>query len=88
MLTVWLRAVVDPTSGSFSSILGSTNDERLTLKVAPVAATEEIANQIVSLGSKGMWVFRVGASPLSGVSAVHVDIESYQHYTNVAAARR
>ena len=87
-LTVWLRAVVDPTAGSGASILGSTNDERLTLKVAPVATTEDIANQIVSLGSKGMWVFRVGASPLSGTSAVDVDIEPYQHYTNVAGARR
>ena len=87
-LTIWLRAVVDPTAGSGASILGSTNEEHLTLKVAPVATTEDIANQIVSLGSKGMWVFRVGASPLSGVSAVDVDIEPYQHYTNEAAARR
>jgi hypothetical protein len=85
---MWLRAVVDPTAGSGASILGSTNDERLTLKVAPVATTEGIANQIVSLGSKGMWIFRVGASPLSGVSEVDVDIESYQHYTNLPAARR
>ena len=82
MLTEWLRAAVNPRHGFAGSILGSTNDERITLRVAGNASTEQIANQIVSQGSKGMWVFRADADQPSGYSTDSIEIQPYQHYTN------
>jgi hypothetical protein len=77
-LTMWMRAVVNPNGGSAWSILSSTSDERFNLAVIPSATTEEIANRIVTLGSKGMWIFRVAGSP-SAESTDAVEIYSYQH---------
>jgi hypothetical protein len=83
-LEMWMRdaVAVDPKRGYGMSILGSTNDERFALRVPHLATTEEIANQIVSQGSRGMWVFRVSASSPTDGSADSIDIEPYQHYSN------
>jgi hypothetical protein len=62
-LTIWMRAVSDPDHGAGGSTLSSTSDETFTLGPIPSATTEEIANRIVTLGSKGMWIFRVAGSP-------------------------
>ena len=81
-LTMWMRNAIDPMDGYAASIGGSTNDERFTLAEPLSGTTEEIANRIVSLGSKGMWIFRADPSPHSGESTDQVEIEPYQHYSN------
>jgi hypothetical protein len=86
MLTMWMRAAMDPKLGFATSILGSTNDERFTLSVPPVATTEQIANEIVGQGSKGIWILRVSRSLPSGELSDRVDIEPYQHYTNASTS--
>jgi hypothetical protein len=62
------------------------NEERFTFESAPAATTEEIADAIVSLGSKGMWVFKADASSPSGILTDQVVIEPYQHYSNAQSA--
>jgi hypothetical protein len=81
-LTMWMRAAIDPQGGFGASIGGATNDERFSLKAIPWATTEEIANRIASLGSKGMWIFRADAYPPSGTSTDQIVIEPYQHHSN------
>src|SRR5579875_2033019 len=44
LLTGWMLTEIDYVKGYGGSIVGSVNDERLTLKVPPVATTEEIAD--------------------------------------------
>jgi len=88
MLTGWLRAFIDPTTGWGGSILSSTNEEKLNLEVPTPATTEDIANRIVRMGSCGMWIFKGGASHQSPVSATSIDIEPYQHYTNKVMAEQ
>jgi hypothetical protein len=87
-LTMWMRSTVDPKAGLAMDLLGSTNDERFSLTVAPIATTEEIANQIVGLGSKGMWILRANASPSSTRSTDEMDIEPYQHHANAAVTNQ
>jgi hypothetical protein len=87
-LTGWMLVEVDRAEGYGGSIPGSTNDERFTLDVASPASTEEIANRIVSLGSKGMWIFRADPFPVSGEAKDEVVVEPYQHYSNRAYLER
>ena len=82
-LTMWIRMEVDHENGFGGSILGSTNDERFTLGAIPAATTEELANRIVSLGSKGMWVLTMDAFELEGERTDGVEIKPYQHYSNL-----
>jgi hypothetical protein len=70
-----MRAAIDPQAGFGASIGGATNDERFSLKAIPWATTEEIADRIVSPGSKGMWIFRADAYPPTGASTDEVVIE-------------
>lgn len=81
-LNEWMWAAVDPVKGFGASIQGSTNDEHFTMVPIKDATTEEIANRIVSLGSKGMWIFRVAAFSPADTSADQIEIEPYQHYSN------
>jgi hypothetical protein len=78
-LTIWMYAVIDPDHGFAASVLSSTSDETFNLGVIPSATTEEIANRIVTLGSKGMWIFRVAGSPTLSDSTDEVEVFSYQH---------
>jgi hypothetical protein len=82
-LTMWIRAAVDHETGFGGSILGSTNDERFTLGAIPVATTEELANRIVSQGSRGLWILRMDAFARDGEWTDDVEIEPYQHYSNL-----
>jgi hypothetical protein len=82
-LTMWIRMEVDHETGFGGSILGSTNDERFTLGAMPAATTEEIANRIVSLGSKGMWILTMDAFERDGERTDDVEIKPYQHYSNL-----
>jgi len=82
-LTMWIRTEVDQESGIAGSILSSTNDERFTFGAIPVATTEELANRIVSLGSKGLWIFTMDAFERAGEWTDSVEIEPYQHYSNL-----
>lgn len=86
-LTGWMRAATRPESGYTISCSTSTNEEQFELNIAPVATTEEIANQIVSQGSKGMWVFKVSASIPTGEQTDAIDILPYQHYSNRAITK-
>lgn len=81
-LTMWVEASLDRGGGFGGSILGSTNDERFTLGDCSGETTEEIADKIVSLGSKGMWIFKANAFATSGKLGDEVVIEPYQHYSN------
>jgi hypothetical protein len=83
MLTSWLQAFVDPNLGSGGSILGSLNDERINLRLGRRPSTEEIANEIVTQGSGGMWTLQTGVSLTPPTSTVNFSIEPYQHYTNI-----
>jgi hypothetical protein len=83
VLTGWLRDAAHPGAGFGFSCPTSTNEEQFKLDIAPLATTEEIANQIVSMGSKGMWTFKVSAA-LPVKPTEEVDVLPYQHYSNRA----
>jgi hypothetical protein len=83
-LTGWMWAVIRPGLGFMTSIAGSTNDEQFSGEAIPSATTEEIANKIVSLGSKGMWILRTSPDLTNDPSNDKVEIEPYQHYSNRA----
>jgi hypothetical protein len=87
-LTMWMRVAVDPTMGFGASISGSTNDERFNVEGTLSGTTEEIANRIVSLGTKGMWILRVDPRPSSSGSTDEIEIDPYQHYSNMANITR
>ena len=81
-LTGWMWMATHPGSGYGGSILGSTNDEHFALKEMQSATTEEIANKIVSQGSKGMWILRTAPNNTDSPSDYQVEVEPYQHYSN------
>jgi len=81
-LTGWMWTATHPTAGYGGSITGSTNDEHFTLKKMRSATTEEIANKIVSQGSKGMWILRTAPNDTHTPSDDQVEVEPYQHYSN------
>lgn len=81
-LTGWMWTATHPASGYGGSILGSTNGEHFTLKEMQSATTEEIANKIVSQGSKGMWILRTAPNDTHNPSDYQVEVEPYQHYSN------
>jgi hypothetical protein len=51
-LTTWIKAAMD-NMGTGASIFGSTNDEQIRIPHMQSATTEEIANRVVSQGSRG-----------------------------------
>jgi hypothetical protein len=81
-LSVWMEASLGSGSGFVVGIASSTNDERFTLGDCSGETAEQIADKIVSLGSKGMWVFKAKAFAASGKLPDEVVIEPYQHYSN------
>jgi hypothetical protein len=81
-LNMWLDAAIDPKGGYGASIFGSSNDERFTIKTIPDGTVEDIANRIVSLGSKGMWIFSAEGVAAAGSPMNRMVIEPYQHYSN------
>lgn len=87
-LTMWMRTEIDHEAGFGGSILSATNDERFTFAAMPPSTTEEIANRIVSLGSKGLWTLRTDAFQRTSGATDAVEIEPYQHYSNLPNADR
>jgi hypothetical protein len=85
-LAALMRAVTEPQRGFGSSISLSANEDRFTLEGTSAATTEEIADRIVSLGSKGMWIFGADSSSTTRASADELAIEPYQHYPNGATS--
>lgn len=85
-LTRRLQAVTHPQDGYAGSVSTSTNEERFVFDIPAGATTEEIANRIVSQGSKGIWVLRVSPHPAADKTdpSDQVVIEPYQHYSNRA----
>ncbi len=87
-LSISMRQAVDPKPGYAANILSSLNDERFTLEATFPATTEGIANRIVSLGSKGMWIFRVDPTAPPANWTDEVSVEPYQHYSNRPIVQR
>jgi hypothetical protein len=81
-LTMWMQAELDHVPGFGGSILYSPDDERFTLGDIRLATTEELANRIVSLGSRGMWTLTTDAFQRDGEWTDSVKMEPYQHYSN------
>lgn len=80
-LTMMMLFAADPSKGFAESIGGALNDEKFALKIPRSATTKEIANLIVSQGSKGMWILSVSPDA-SNADSDHIEIEPYQHYSN------
>jgi hypothetical protein len=81
-LTMWMQAELDHVPGFGGSILYSPDDERFSLGDIRLATTEELANRIVSLGSKGMWTLTTDAFQRDGDWTDSVKIEPYQQSSN------
>lgn len=83
-LTMWMRAAIelDSKHGFGASLSTSSNEEQFTLEEALAGTTEQMADTIVSLGSKGMWILRSDPSQPSGALTDQVEIQPYQHYSN------
>lgn len=83
-LTMRMRNAMDPYSkyGFGASLSTSSNEEQFTLEEALAGTTEQMADTIVSLGSKGMWILRSDPSQPSGALTDQVEIQPYQHYSN------
>jgi hypothetical protein len=83
-LTMWIRAAVDPHRGWGASISTSSNEERFTSIGTLAGTTEQIADRIVSLGSKGLWIFKADSiAPVPGAMADdQLFVEPYQHHSN------
>ena len=81
-LTMWMRSLVTPACGFAGGGLSSTNELAFVLPTQEGKSTEQIANAIVELGPKGMWVFEADPGPPDGCSKDSIRIESYQHYSN------
>jgi hypothetical protein len=81
-LTGWMWMTTHLAVGYGGSILGSTNDERFSLEEMRSATTKEIANKIVSQGSKGMWILRTAPNETHNPSDYQLEVEPYQHYSN------
>jgi hypothetical protein len=84
-LDMWMKVSVDEELGHevgyAGSIGGSLDDEKFILKAGPLATTEEIANRIASLGSKGMWILRTNPTTPADSSTDEITFYPYQHYT-------
>ena len=81
-LDMWLRAATNPLPGYNLSHMGSTNEERFAFANIPSATTEEVADRIVQLGSKGMWTLTMLAGEAGGKAVDTIEVEPYQHYSN------
>jgi hypothetical protein len=81
-LNMWLDAEIDPKSGYLGSLLFSPDDEVFPIETIHSATVEEIANKIVSQGSRGMWIFNAEAVATKGSPGQRIAIESYQRYSN------
>lgn len=82
-LTGWMWVAVDHAKGYGASIMGSLSAEQLKLGVMKFASTEEIANRIVSLGSKGIWLLKADKSNAS--SAMQESITTYSYHDDTLA---
>ena len=82
-LTMWIEGEFDHPTVFMSSILGSTNDEQLTLRALPPSTAQQIADKIVSLGSRGMWILTMDAVQRTSGWTDGIKIEPYQHYSNL-----
>ena len=78
----WMRSPDAPACGWGGGGGSSSNELRFNLPELRGKTTEELANLIVQLGPKGMWVLDAQPTTLPGCSTDEVRIESYQHYAN------
>jgi hypothetical protein len=85
-LTMWIEGEFDHPTSFVASILGSTNDETLTLGALPPSTAQQIADRIVSLGSKGLWILTIDPFQRTSGWTDEIKIEPYQHYSNLPTA--
>lgn len=81
-----LESKSDGTGGVISSIPGPSSEERYGFSVPDGASAVAIANRIVSLGSKGLWCFKMAPLTGSDTRRVNIQVMPYQHYTNKVPA--
>lgn len=81
-LTMWLQNTLHPGGGYMLGGISSTNEEGFTMPEIASSTVEQIANRIVQIGPKGIWVLHADAVKQRGRPRDTVAIESYQHYTN------
>jgi len=76
-LTGWMWAAADPAQGYGGSILHSLDDEKVHLGTINGESTEQIANRIVNLGSKGVWMLKPNTPNPKGPTDEQISIDSY-----------
>ena len=78
-LAGYLETVVDGAKGFALDILSNPDEKPLDIGVINNATTEEIANRIVLLGHKGVWIFRATPVPrqLTGMETP-IEIFAYE----------
>jgi len=76
-LTGWMWAAANPMQGYGGSIPGSLDDEKIQLGTIRDESTEQIANRIVKLGSKGVWMLKPNKPDPKGPVDEQIQIYSY-----------
>jgi|GEM_PF-6149827 len=78
-LSGWMFTVVNPGQGFAISSASNGMEERVHLPASEEVSSEEIANRIVSLGSKGIWIaWQNQHQPSSETVPVRLSIFSYR----------
>lgn len=85
-LSALIQSEFDSPAGYGGSILHSTNEERFTLETIPPSTVVEIANRIVTLGLKGLWILTTDPSQRKSGWTDEVEILPYQHHSNLQTA--
>ena len=85
-MTMWMQMEVDHVPGFGGSTLYSPDDERFTFVATPASTTEEIADRIVALGSRGMWTLTTDPYQRDGGWTDALKVDPYQHYSNLPNA--
>jgi len=76
-LTEWMWAAAAPMQGYGASIMYSPDAEKVQLGTVKGESTEEIANQIVKLGSKGVWMLQPNKGNSKGPTDEQISVYSY-----------
>jgi hypothetical protein len=86
LLTGYIMTVIDGAQGFAIGTLSGTSTKNVNVKLRDVT-TKEIADYIVSLNGKGIWVFRPTPGPLPE-SGSNTPIQIYGYEENAAELDR
>jgi hypothetical protein len=79
-LTAYISDVIEGAGGFAIDTLGNTTDEVVTIPMMTELTTPQIANEIVKLGSKGIWIMQaVHGDTGPKVGSTIVKIYSYHN---------